>query len=133
MWPWKLQLTFMIWRPYDAPWSKRSLSRCGLLDHILCSLRLVRHYLEWVWVILGGWGWVGLGGEIFWVGGGGWKNVLSEWGWVEVTGVSGGGGGEWGWVHCLIIPFSFFYFWRSYYKDSIMTLEKYASREIFYL
>ena len=36
---------------------------------------------------------MGLGGEIFWVGGGGWKNVLSEWGWVEVIGVSGG---RWG-------------------------------------
>ena len=35
LWPWKLQLTFMIWRTYITSWSKRSLSRCVLLDHIL--------------------------------------------------------------------------------------------------
>ena len=35
---------------------ERSLSRCGLLDHILCEWRLMRHYFERVWVILGGWG-----------------------------------------------------------------------------
>ena len=35
MWPWKLQLTFKIWRTYVTSWSKGSLSRCGLLD-IFC-------------------------------------------------------------------------------------------------
>ena len=91
MCPWKLQLTFMIWRPYDTSWSKRSLSRCGLLGHILCEWRLMRHYFEWMWIFLGGWGnilgwwwwvghyfgWVGVGGNIFWVG---WRG----WGWVGV-------------------------------------------------
>ena len=88
----------MIWWPYFTLWSKRSLSRCWLLDHILCKWRLVRHYFEWVWVVLGGWdiilsrwGWVGLyraliwvGGKIFWVGGGGWGWV-GEWGWLGVA------------------------------------------------
>ena len=85
MWPWKLQLTFKIWRPYVTLWSKRSLSRCGLLKHILCECWLMRHYFQWVWVtlsewgiILGGWGWVG---KYFW--------------WMRVIG---------GWVHCLIMP-----------------------------
>ena len=79
----------MIWRPYVTSWSKRSLSRCGLLHHILCEWRLVKHYyFEWLW--MGHYfGWVGVGGEIFWVGG---------WGWVGVS------GGEWGCVHCLIMP-----------------------------
>ena len=75
-WPWKLQLTLMIWRRYIISSSKRSLSRCGLLDHILYDWRLVRHYFEWVWVILGEWKWVG---HYF-----GW--VEGEWGWVEVSG-----------------------------------------------
>ena len=39
--------------------TKRSLSRCGLLDHILCESQLMRHYFEWMWVILGGWGCMG--------------------------------------------------------------------------
>ena len=57
------------------------LSRCGLLDHVLCKWWLVRHYFEWVWVILGGWGewgcmglffgWGGVVGALFWVGGSG--------------------------------------------------------------
>ena len=32
-------------------------------------------------------GCVGVGGSLFWVGGGGWENIL----------------GGWGWVHCLIM------------------------------
>ena len=36
-------------------------------------------------------GWVGVGGEIIWLSGGGWGGV----------GISGG---EWGWLHCLIMP-----------------------------
>ena len=36
-------------------------------------------------------------GALFWKGGGGWKNILVGWGWVEMN------GGECGWVHCLII------------------------------
>ena len=66
----------MIWRPYVNSRSKRSLSRCGLLDHILCEWWLVRHYLEQVWVILGGWVW--MGHYFGWVGmsGGGWENDL---------------------------------------------------------
>ena len=78
----------MIWWPYFISWSKRSLSRCRLMDHILCKWRLLRQYFEWVgvflgeWdIILGGWRWVGVYGALFWVGGG-------------------------GWVHCLIMPVS---------------------------
>ena len=43
-------------------------------------------------VEMGGWNWVG---------GTGWGLILDGWGWVGMNGV---GGGEWGWVHCLIIP-----------------------------
>ena len=46
----------MIWRSYFTSWSKRSLNRYGLLEDILCEWWWVRHYFEWVWVILGGWG-----------------------------------------------------------------------------
>ena len=91
MWPWKLQLA-VRWQPYVTSWSKRSLTKCGLLDNNLCKTRIVRHFFEWVWVILGGWvsvefyfGWVngskGMDRTLFWVGGGGW-----------------------GWLHCLIMP-----------------------------
>ena len=73
----------MIWRPYFTSWSKRGLSRCGLLDNILCEWWLVRHFFERVWVILCGWG-----------------IVLGEWGWMGMS------GGRWGWVHCLIMPFN---------------------------
>ena len=80
----------------------------------------VSEALIWVSVILGGWniilsgwgwvgvygalfwmgvgcvghyfGWVGVGGKIFWVDGGGW-------GWMGMSGV---GGDEWWWVHCLM-------------------------------
>ena len=74
---WRCRYVSSLWR-YFTLWWKRGLSGCGLLDHFLCEWRLVRHYLEWVWVILGGWGWVG----------GVWGIIL----------------GEWGWVHCLIMP-----------------------------
>ena len=51
-------------------------------------------YFGWVgvlWgIILGGWGRVGVGGTLFWVGGGEWRCV-------------GMGQGEWGWVQCLIM------------------------------
>ena len=84
----------MIWWPYFISWSKRSLSRCRLMDHILCKWRLLRHYFEWGWValgrwdiILGGWGCMGhffgrveVDRKIFWVGGDGWD----EWEWVGV-------------------------------------------------
>ena len=30
--------------------------------------------------------------------GGGWVNILGGWKWVGMS------GGEWGWVHCLIMP-----------------------------
>ena len=30
--------------------------------------------------------------------GGGWDIILGGWGWKGI------GGGEWGWVHCLIMP-----------------------------
>ena len=39
-------------------------------------------------------------GTLFWVGKGGWANVLVGLGWV---GISRGEWG-WGWVHCLIMP-----------------------------
>ena len=49
------------------------------MDHISCKWRLLRHYFEWVWVILGewdiilgAWGWVGVYGALFWVGWDGW-------------------------------------------------------------
>ena len=111
MWPWKLQLTFMIWRLYLILSSKGSLIRFGLLDHILCEwqlarhyLRLVRHYFEWVWVILGGWG---VDGALFWVGGVRWGCMGHYFGWVGVGGktfwVSGH---EWGRVHSLIMPYT---------------------------
>ena len=69
----------MIWWPYFTSWSKRSLSRFRLMNHILCKWQLLRHYFEWVWValgewdiILGMWGWVGVYGALLLVGGGGW-------------------------------------------------------------
>ena len=110
----------MIWWPYFTSLSKRSLSKCRLMDHILCKWRLLRHYFEWVWVILDGldiilgrWGWVELYGVLFWVGEGEWGHYFGcagvgrkifwlgggGWGLVEVS------GGELGWVHGLIMPF----------------------------
>ena len=101
---------------------KEKFEYVWVLDNILYDWRLVRHYVEWVWVILGEWGlakhyfwrvradrggcgiilggwrWVGMSGALFWVVGGGWENILGEWGWV------GGGGGEWEWIHCSIMP-----------------------------
>ena len=47
-------------KSYDMK-AKISLSRFGLLDHILCEWRLVRHYFEC---------------KLFWVGGGGWDIIL---------------------------------------------------------
>ena len=86
---------FLDLRRYLTSWSRRSLSRYGLLEHILCEWQLMRHYFEWVWVILCGWdifwvvwgewgwmrhyfGWVGVSGALFCVNGGGWENVLGE-------------------------------------------------------
>ena len=69
-----------------------NLSKCVLLDHILCEWRLVRHYFEWVWVnwVIGiGWGII-LGERR--VSGGWWDIILGGWRWA---GMSGGG---WGWV-----------------------------------
>ena len=101
---------------------KESLSRCRLIDLILCKWQLLRYYFEWVWVILGGWdiilggwGWVVVYGALFWVSGGGWGIILGWWGWVgkyfgwvgvvgDEWGWVGVGGGKWGWVHCLIMP-----------------------------
>ena len=45
----------MISQPYITSWSKRSLSKCAVVNHILREWQLVRHLFEWVWVILGGW------------------------------------------------------------------------------
>lgn len=84
----------MIWRPYVTSWSK-SLSRCGLLHHTLCEWQLVSHYFEWVWVIFGGWGWVGdYFGSVGW---GLWGIIVGGWLCKAV------GGGELG-GHCLIMP-----------------------------
>ena len=77
------------------------MTRCGLLDHVLCKLQSVKHYFEWVWVILGRWDII-LGGALFWVGGGGRENILGGWEWVWLS------GSEWGWVHCLIMPLLFY-------------------------
>ena len=42
-------------------------------------------------------GWVGMGGALFWVGGGEWGIVLGGWGLVEhYFGWVGVGGDEWG-------------------------------------
>ena len=41
-------------------------------------------------------GWVGMGGALFLVCGGGWDIILGGWGVGE---------GEWECVHCLIMPF----------------------------
>ena len=93
---------------FFTSWSKRSLSRCRLMTHILCKWRSLRNYFEWVWVLLGEWDiilgiweWLGLYGSLFWVGealfwvsGGGWENILVGWGWV-------------GWVYYFIMPISF--------------------------
>ena len=37
-------------------------------------------------------------GALFWVGVGVWENIFVGWGWVGMS------GGEWGWMHCLIMP-----------------------------
>ena len=58
-------------------------------------------------IILGGWG-KGVTGALFWVGGGGCINISGVWGgWVGMS------GGEWGWMHCLImpVPVECFEFW----------------------
>ena len=61
------------------------------------------HYFGWVgggeWGCMGHYcGWVRVGGTLFWVGG---EIIwLSGGGW-EGVGISGG---EWGWLHCLIMP-----------------------------
>ena len=100
-----LQLTFVIWWPYFTLWSKRSLSKCGLLVHILYKWRLMRHYFEWAWVTLGGWDiilnrWGCRGVWDIILGGWGWVGIiLGEWGWMEkYFGRVGVGGDEWWWV-----------------------------------
>ena len=115
-WPYTLwkckctELTFMIWWPYFSSGSKKSLSRCRLTDHILCKWQLLRHYFEWVWVILDGW-------DII-LGGGVWGIILGGWEWVgrmgKYFGWLGVGGGERGWMHCLIMPKCFLCFNRFY-------------------
>ena len=70
-------------KSYDMK-AKISLSRFGLLDHILCEWRLVRQYFEC---------------KLFWVGGGGWDIILGGWSYVEVYGtLFWVAGGEWGCV-----------------------------------
>ena len=54
---------------------------------------------------MGYFGRVEVGGTLFWVGGGGWGIILGGWRWVgHYFGWVAVGGGEWGWVHCLIMP-----------------------------
>ena len=128
VWSWKLQLTFMIWRPCVTLWSKRSLSRCVLFGHVLCQWQLVSHYFEWLWIMLGRWGWVGWVGHYFgWVGvsGSDWDIILCGWVWVEICGV---GGSEWRWVHCLTIPKETITLSFSY--NQYLCYEKYKQRSI---
>ena len=76
------------------------------MDHILCKRRLLRHYLEWVWVILGGWdiilggwGWVGVYEALFCVGEVGWGIIVSGWGWMgKYFGWLRVSESGWGWV-----------------------------------
>ena len=110
--------TLILWRPFLISWSKRSLSRCGLLDNILCEWQLVgiilsEYGLFWVcgsgWgIVLGRWGWMDVYEVLFWVDGGEWwlvDIILSGLGWLgKYFGWVGVGGDEWGWVHCLIMP-----------------------------
>ena len=35
-------------------------------------------------IIFGRWGWVGVYGALFWVGGCGWENILVGWVWVGI-------------------------------------------------
>ena len=57
---------------------------------------VIAPYFVWVAVSEALLFWVIVGGALFWVGRGGWGNILG--GWVGVS------WGEWGWVHCLIMP-----------------------------
>ena len=41
---------------------------------------------------------MGVYGALFWVSRDACENILSRWGWVGMS------EGEWGWVHCLIMP-----------------------------
>ena len=44
-------------------------------------------------------GWVAVGGALFWVGGSGWGIILGGWRWVgHYFGWVAVGGDEWGWV-----------------------------------
>ena len=43
---------------------------------------------------------MGLRGPLFCVSEGRWVNILGWWDWLGMS------GGEWGWVHCLIMPIS---------------------------
>ena len=86
----------MIWPPYIILWSKRSLSRGGLLDHFSVWLEVSEALF---WVIVGYLGWVGVSRALFWVGGvsgGGWDIILGERGWVKKY--FGLVRGDWGWV-----------------------------------
>ena len=59
-----------------------------------------------------------MGGTLFWVGGGVWGIILGGWEWVgrmgKYFGWLGVGGGERGWMHCLIMPKCFLCFNRFY-------------------
>ena len=44
-----------------------------------------------------------MGGVLFWVGGGGWVNILVGWEWNGVS------RGRWGWVHSLITLIKIWY------------------------
>ena len=92
----------MIWPPYIILWSKRSLSRGGLLDHFSVWLEVSEALF---WVIVGYLGRVGVSRALFWVGGvsgGGWSVILGGGGgWENILGGLGGfgvGGGCVGWV-----------------------------------
>ena len=62
-----------------------------------CYFGWVGHYFEWVGLSGGVWGIIlngcGMCGALFWMGGGGWKNILGGWGWVGMSGDEWGGWG----------------------------------------
>ena len=97
---------------------------------------VIKEKFEYIWVIGPYFVWVAVSKALFWVnadyfwGGGGsggvWGIILGRWGWVGVygalfwvEGLSGVGGalywglwvtgGDWGWVHCLIMFISFWF------------------------
>ena len=66
---------------------------------------------------------------LFWMGGGGWVNILGRRGWMgKYFGKKGMGGGELGWVHCLIRPngnicFAAYTNLVNFYKDFVIVYE----------